>query len=590
MGGVEDDQPPSKRVKITTKHLGGFANGYFLRDSASSLSLMMARPLSSQGDDEILGTKGIVKKVELVRIITEALYSLGYERTGAHLEQESGIHLQSSVVKLFMQQILDGNWDKSLHTLHKFSQLDETTIKSASFIILEQKFLELLDEEKLMDALKTLRTEIAPLCINSNRIHSLSTCIVSPSEHDQTGIAAKTAVKAKSRSTLLEELQRIFPPTVIIPERRLVHLVEQALDLQRDACIFHNSLVGDMSLYTDHQCGRDQIPSQTLQILQEHSDEVWFLQFSHNGQFLASASGDHLVIIWEVNSDGRVTLKNRLSGHQKPIFHVSWSPNGLQLLTCGVQDTARRWNVSSGECLQVYEKNGAGIVSCEWAPDGKGIYFGFTDKSMSMWDLEGKEVECWKGQRIVSISDLGVTSDGKKIITICKNSVILLFDKESNVEKFIEEDETITSFSLSSDNKFLLVSLVNQEIHLWNIEGGHTKLVGKYKGHKRTRYVLKACFGGFEQSFVACGSEDAQVYIWHRGSGKLVETLPGHSGAVNSVSWNPADPHMLASASDDGTIRIWGLNQVKMKPKGSYNNGVHYSNGGTPGDKTRVLE
>lgn len=267
MGGVEDDQPPAKRVKVTSKHLGGFANGYSPRESPScSLSLMMARPLSSQGDDEILGTKGIVKKVELVRIITEALYSLGYERTGAHLEEESGIHLQSSVVKLFMQQILDGNWDKSLHTLHKFSQLDETTIKSASFIILEQKFLELLDEEKLMDALKTLRTEIAPLCINSNRIHNLSTCIVSPCQRDQTGIAAKTAMKAKSRSALLEELQRIFPPTVIIPERRLVHLVEQALDLQRDACIFHNSLVEDMSLYTDHQCGQDQIPSQTLQV------------------------------------------------------------------------------------------------------------------------------------------------------------------------------------------------------------------------------------------------------------------------------------------------------------------------------------
>lgn len=266
MGGVEDDQPPLKRVKVAAKHLRGFTNGYSTKESTSSLSLMMARPLSSQGDDEILGTKGIVKKVELVRIITEALYSLGYERTGAHLEEESGIHLQSSVVKLFMQHILDGNWDKSINTLHKFSQLDETTIKSASFIILEQKFLELLDDEKLMDALKTLRTEIAPLCINSNRIHNLSARIVSPFQRDQTEIVANTAMKAKSRSMLLEELQRIFPPTVIIPERRLVHLVEQALELQRDACIFHNSLVGDMSLYTDHQCGRDQIPSHTLQV------------------------------------------------------------------------------------------------------------------------------------------------------------------------------------------------------------------------------------------------------------------------------------------------------------------------------------
>lgn len=53
-------------------------------------------------------------------------------------------------------------------------------------------------------------------------------------------------------------------------------------------------------------------------------------------------------------------------------------------------------------------------------------------------------------------------------------------------------------------------------------------------------------------------SSDGKVYVWHRDTGELLEVLGGHgAGSVNSVAWNPLDPRIFASCSDDRTIRIW---------------------------------
>ncbi|GMP99261.1 hypothetical protein CsSME_00046798 [Camellia sinensis var. sinensis] len=181
-----------------------------------------------------------------------------------------------------------------------------------------------------------------------------------------------------------------------------------------------------------------------------------------------------------------------------------------------------------------------------------------------MWDCEGNEIKAWKGTRMPKILDLAVTPDGQNLISVFSDKEIRILNVTTNAERVISEEHPITSLSISGDSKYLIVNLNSQEIHMWDVAGIWAKPL-KYEGHKQHKYVIRSCFGGLNSTFIASGSEDSQVYIWNRRSSNPVEVLSGHSMTVNCVSWNPKRPQMLASASDDQTIRVWGPSRSKNK-------------------------
>lgn len=425
-----------------------------------------------------------------------------------------------------------------------------------------------------------------------------------------------------SRSLLLRQLHTYIHSTVLLQEDRLPILFSQALEAQVRRCMYHNVAMEHSSLLSDHVCTIDTVPQHTVAILADHTDEVWYVTFSPNGRYLASCSKDMTCNIYDISLDPPFSplLIGKCLGHTQAVFQCVFDPKSECILTCSADNTVMRWTLKGLEEKR-YVGHAEGVNAIAWLPDGASFVSASDDKFMIRWDTAtGAILQRWHGSRAydLAITRDGkclVTVDSEK--RLCKHSLLHGdyvqaihpipatttntiaaatvaslsrgrgdpdppndLDNDSLNERsdddapdtraqpepghepsIVRETENMTSLYLSEDGNYCLVNVSLHEqvkgvIVLYDLRTG--KPIQKYIGQRQTKYVIRSCLGGALQNFVLSGSEDCKVAIYHRVSGKRLLSLRGHTKIVSSVTWNPVRHHLLASASDDKTVRLWG--------------------------------
>lgn len=127
----------------------------------------------------------------------------------------------------------------------------------------------------------------------------------------------------------------------MIPEHRLATLLDQVKQIQINQCLYHNTATSP-SLYSDHVCDRSNFPLRTAVELCQHTNEVWFLEFSHDGTKLATTSRDCSVIVYDAST---FDVIHKLTEHTDPVAYATWSPDDSRLITCSQDYKARLWDV-----------------------------------------------------------------------------------------------------------------------------------------------------------------------------------------------------------------------------------------------------
>jgi len=148
------------------------------------------------------------------------------------------------------------------------------------------------------------------------------------------------------------------------------------------------------------------------------------------------------------------------------------------------------------------------------------------------------------------------------IATGFTNQDINIFDALTGSHTTVFSGHTgyIRSLAFSLDGTLLVSGAKDSTIKLWDVQTGGA--VKTFNAH--TELVLSVSISA-DNTTIASGSMYGRIHLWDIGTGQCW-VIEKHKGGVNTVSFSPKNPQLLLSASEDGTMRQWGIDGHQIGP------------------------
>ena len=285
--------------------------------------------------------------------------------------------------------------------------------------------------------------------------------------------------------------------------------------------------------------------------LEGHTDLVWSVAFSPNGQTLASGSQDRTIRLWNPNNGN---LKRTLRGHRDAVNSIAFSPDGRTLASGSWDGTIRLWNPNNGNLKRTLTGHTDGISFIAFSPDGQALASASGDQTIRLWNPNNGKLKRTLIGHTGRVASIAFSPDGQTLASASGDQTIRLWNPNNGKLKRMLTGHTgdFSRIMFSPDGLALASGNQDGTIHLWNPNSGKLK---RTLAH-RTGGLKPVVFSSDSTALLIGGHG---ISIWNMHAGEYKKPLVRDITEFLSVVFSP-DGQMVASGSTDNKVRLWEYN------------------------------
>lgn len=335
--------------------------------------------------------------------------------------------------------------------------------------------------------------------------------------------------------------------------------------------------------------------------LKGHTDAVYAAAYSPDGKFIATASFDNTLKLWDAATGKEIKTYGGTGGHTKQVVALAFNQDGSSLASGSTDNTVKTWDVPVNAPIRSFKSNDA-VNAVALSPDGLKLAIGGkdgwlklvnpvdfkelvkleaghqgaitslsfsgnnatfasvgADRTLRYWNVADGKLLANVGAHTSGVNNVVVNPNNTAAYTVGDDGFLKFWQMPPPAtQKPIPVASTTRALALTPDNASFYVAGDDRNVRQFSVANPKELRVLSGPQANVTTVATHP-----QNTFIGAGTADSKVYLWNNSDPKTPISWLAHANGVQSVQMQA--PTVLMSSGGDGLVKFWNLPQLAPK-------------------------